>query len=74
MRSVMSISLPKQMEKIVEDAVKTGQYASKSEFFRDLIRSWSEEQLVRAATKSKREFARGKGRRLQSLKDLGRND
>lgn len=70
MRSVMSISLPKQMEQIVENAVNSGQYATKSEFFRDLIRLWSEEQLLRSVAQSKKQFAQGKGRRLRSLKDL----
>lgn len=70
MRSVINISLPKELNKEVEKAVKSGHYASKSEFFRSLIRLWQEEQLLQELRKSQKEIAAGKGKVLRSLKDL----
>ncbi|NOY35424.1 MAG: ribbon-helix-helix protein, CopG family [bacterium] len=70
MRSVINISLPKSMAREVEKEVKTGKFASKSEFFRSLLRLWEEEKLLRAIRESEREFAQGKGKVLRSLRDL----
>jgi putative addiction module CopG family antidote len=70
MRNIINISLPKELSKEVEKAMKSGRYASKSEFFRDLLRLWQEEQLLRELRKSQREIAAGKGKTLRSLKDL----
>lgn len=70
MRNIVNISLPKELNKEVEAAVKGGHYASKSEFFRDLIRLWREEQLLRELREGQREIAAGKGKILRSLKDL----
>lgn len=70
MRSIINISLPKELSKEVERAVKTGRYTSKSEFFRDLLRSWKEEQLLQELKESQREIAAGRGKVLRSLKDL----
>ena len=41
-----------------------------SEFFRDAIRSWKEDQLYKSVLQSEKEFAEGKGKKLRSLKDL----
>jgi putative addiction module CopG family antidote len=70
MREIINISLPKELSKEVEKAMKSGRYASKSEFFRDLIRLWQEEQLLQELRKSQKEIAAGKGKVLRSLKDL----
>ena len=70
MRSVINVSLPKQMEDIVVNAVKRGNYASKSEFFRHLLRDYIEKDLSRELEKSHRELASGKGKILKSLRDL----
>lgn len=70
MRNIINISLPKEMTKQVEKAVKSGNYASKSEFFRDLLRTWEEEQVLKELQESKREIAAGKGKVLRSLEDL----
>ncbi|MBI5305989.1 ribbon-helix-helix protein, CopG family [Candidatus Wolfebacteria bacterium] len=70
MRNIVNISLPKELNKEVEKAVKSGHYASKSEFFRNLIRLWKEEQLLQELKESQREIAAGKGKILRSLKDL----
>jgi Arc/MetJ-type ribon-helix-helix transcriptional regulator len=40
MRSTISISLPENLKRDVEQAVKSGKYATTSEFFRDLLRQW----------------------------------
>lgn len=70
MRTVVNISLPQQMYAAVEEVVATGHYASKSEFFRDLLRLWMERKLTREISRSEDEFRAGKGKKLRSLKDL----
>lgn len=70
MRNIINISLPKELNKEVEKAVKSGHYASKSEFFRDIIRLWREQKLLDEIIESEKEFVEGKGKVLRSLKDL----
>ena len=70
MRQVINISLPEEMHNEVEEAVKTEKFASKSEFFRHLLRMWREEQLYRSVQKSRKEYRQGKAKTLRSLKEL----
>ena len=70
MRTIINISLPKELKREVENAVKKEHYASISEFFQDLLRLWKEEQILKDIRESEREFAQGKGKVLKSLKDL----
>jgi Arc/MetJ-type ribon-helix-helix transcriptional regulator len=70
MRTVVNISLPEELFKEVEKAVKVGKYASKSEFFRSLFRLWKEQELLNEIKESEREFAAGKGKTLKSFKKL----
>jgi putative addiction module CopG family antidote len=70
MRTVINISLPEPMAKEVEKEVKKGKFASKSEFFRNLLRMWEEEKLLKELKQSRQEIAQGKGKVLKSLKDL----
>lgn len=70
MRNIINISLPEALSREVEREIKKGKYASKSEFFRDLLRSWKEEQLLKELRESQREIIAGKGKVLRSLKDL----
>ena len=70
MRNVISISLPIGLKKQVDRTVKEENYSSVSEFFRDAVRAWEEEQLYQSVLRSEKEFAEGKGKRLRSLKDL----
>jgi antitoxin ParD1/3/4 len=70
MREIINISLPSQMAKTVKGAVKTGDYASTSEFFRDLIRDWQEGKLLKKLNAGRAEIAAGKGKTLKSLKSL----
>ncbi len=67
MRAILNISLPENLTKVVEKAVDQGNYASKSEFFRYLLRLWIEAEELE---KSRKELERGKGKLLRSLKDL----
>lgn len=62
--------MPVSLKKSVDLAVKRGRYASVSEFLRDTIRAWEDEQLYLSILQSEKEFAQGKGKRLRSLKDL----
>lgn len=55
------------MAKRVEREVKKGGFSTKSEFFRHLIRVHA---LAQELSLSREEFARGEGKKLQSLKDL----
>jgi putative addiction module CopG family antidote len=70
MRKIINISLPDTLAKHVEKEVKTGKYASKSEFFRMLLRAWIEEELVLEIKQSDKEIQQGKAKILKSLKDL----
>jgi Arc/MetJ-type ribon-helix-helix transcriptional regulator len=58
------------MTRAVEENVKRGHFASKSEFFRMLFRAWAERALARDLEESRKEFRQGKGKELRSLKDL----
>lgn len=70
MRSVINISLPEVMEKIVEREIKKERFSTKSEFFRMLIRLWVDGKFAQELEESRNEFRAGKGRVLGSLKDL----
>jgi Arc/MetJ-type ribon-helix-helix transcriptional regulator len=70
MREVINISLPAPLVKTVKKAVKKGNYASTSEFFRHLLRDWQEEKTLSELNESKMEIAAGKGKSLKSLKKL----
>jgi len=70
MRTIVNISIPAQLNSIVEKEVSTGKYASKSEFFRSLLRSWMEDRVVKELEESRRELTAGKGKILTSLSDL----
>ena len=70
MRTTLNISMPVSLKKSVDRAVKEGRYASVSEFFRDAIRAWEDDQLYQSVLQSEKEFAQGKGKKLRSLRDL----
>jgi Arc/MetJ-type ribon-helix-helix transcriptional regulator len=71
MRSVINISLSKELAKDLEKAVKKGKYSTKSEFLRELIREkLEEEDLWESIKRSEAEFKAGKGKLLKSLDDL----
>jgi Arc/MetJ-type ribon-helix-helix transcriptional regulator len=71
MRSIINISLSKDLKKELDKAVKKGKYSSKSEFLRELIREkFEEDDLVRRVRISQKEIEQGKGKILRSLKDL----
>lgn len=70
MRKIVNISLPEELEKKVKNAIRDGGYATKSEFFRDLLRLWEEEKILREIRLSQAEIAKGKGKTLRSLREL----
>lgn len=70
MREIINISLPPFMAKTVKKAVKSGNYISTSEFFRDLLRDWQAGNLLSELNKGREEIKAGKGKVLKSLKDL----
>ncbi len=70
MRNIVSISLPKELDEQIEKEVKTGRFASKSEFVRCLIRLWQEEKLAKEIAEAERDIAAGRIREIKSLKEL----
>lgn len=70
MRTTINISMPMSLKKNVDLAIKEGNYASVSEFFRDAIRAWENARLVRELKESQAEITRGEGKLLRSLADL----
>jgi Arc/MetJ-type ribon-helix-helix transcriptional regulator len=70
MRSVINISLPASLYQVVEEEVEKGKYASKSEFFRNLLRMWTEGRLLNELERSRDEIKKGKAKFLKSLSDL----
>lgn len=70
MRQIITISLPKSMADTVNHAVKTKSYVNKSEFFRHLIRNWSENELINQTLESNRQIKQGNKHLLKSFKDL----
>jgi len=70
MRNVINISLPPAMTKAVEENIKKGRFASKSEFFRMLFRAWAEGSLAKDLEESRKELRQGQGKELHSLRDL----
>lgn len=70
MRAVVNISLPEALDKKAEELMKKGGYATKSEFFRDLLRMRIEGKILRELSESRKELVSGKGKLLKSLKDL----
>ncbi|MBI2676786.1 MAG: hypothetical protein HYX21_02460 [Candidatus Yanofskybacteria bacterium] len=68
MRNIINISLPQELTRKVRDEVKTGNFASVSEFFRHLLRV---HELAKELEKAKRDFGKGKNWKiLKSLEDL----
>lgn len=70
MRNIINLSLPQKLTEVVEENVKTGHFASKSEFFRMLLRLWMEGKLVQELEESRKELNSGRGKLLKSLKKL----
>jgi putative addiction module CopG family antidote len=70
MRITTNISMPPQVKSRVDFLVKTNNYSSVSELFRDALRALEDQQLIESIMESEREFAAGKGKKLRSLKDL----
>ena len=70
MRAIVNISLPTQLNSVVEKEISKGHFSSKSEFFRNLLRLWLEGRLASDLEESRRELIAGRGKILKSLADL----
>jgi len=70
MRDIVTLSLPKQLNNEIEKEVKSGRFASKSEFVRYLIRFWQEEKLAKEIAQSERDISAGRVRKVESLKEI----
>lgn len=70
MRQIINISLPDTLVKEVKREVKTGGYASTSEFIRDALRAWKRQKLAEELHRDRKEFEAGKGQEIKSLANL----
>ena len=70
MRNVINISLPVNLTREVEKTVKKHHFASKSEFFRHLLREWMAGRLALELEEGHREYKAGKTKVLRSMKDV----
>ena len=70
MRDVINISMPTEMVRDVNMEIKKGKFASKSEFFRHLLRMWNTQKLAQELKREKKEFRKGNYKVLSSLKNL----
>ncbi len=70
MRKIINLSLSQGMAELVEKFVEEGNYVSKSEFFRHLLRMWIEGKIQKELAESRQELSSGRGRLLKSLKEL----
>lgn len=70
MRNVINISLPPQLTHLVEKTVQDRHYASKSEFFRYLLREWMAGRLAKDLEVGRKEYRAGKAKALKSVKNL----
>ncbi|OGL61161.1 hypothetical protein A2752_01805 [Candidatus Uhrbacteria bacterium RIFCSPHIGHO2_01_FULL_46_23] len=70
MRNIINISLPREMSATIEREVRVGGFASKSEFFRHLVRLWNSRELAAELRERRSDFGVGKGKKLRSLRDL----
>ena len=71
MRTIINISMPPELVRDMNMEVKKGKFASKSEFFRHLLRMWNTHKLSEELKKEQKEFRKGKYKVLKSLKSLG---
>lgn len=70
MRTILNISLPENLAHYVEKNIESGNYATKSEFIRVILRFWMENNTLMDIKASRSELNSGKGKILKSLKDL----
>ena len=59
--STLSVPLTPEMEKFINDQVKSGRAANKADVVRRAIRAMEEEEAVQVVLQSRREIAEGKG-------------
>ena len=70
MRTIMNISLPKEVAAEVKRAAKEGGFVSTSEFMRHVLREYRRAKLARELHAERQQFLHGKGKVLRSLRDL----
>lgn len=70
MNTVINISVPETTAKEIRREVRIRGLSSTSEFFQHLLREQKAQNLAVSLKKDRKEFERGKGKKLSSLKDL----
>lgn len=71
MRTIVNISLPKEMADEIKREVKREGFASTSEFFRALMREYKKIQLARELHAQSASFNKRTWKRIRSGADLG---
>lgn len=61
-RQVISISLPPKFEAEVDKVVKSGAYASRSEFFRHLMREWIDKNMEEVSLSEQKDIEKRYGK------------
>ncbi|MFZ3073673.1 MAG: ribbon-helix-helix protein, CopG family [Minisyncoccales bacterium] len=67
---VVSMSLPKQLDEQIEKEARIGNFVSKSEFVRFLVRLWQEDKLAKEIDEAEKDIAAGRIKEIKSLKEL----
>jgi Arc/MetJ-type ribon-helix-helix transcriptional regulator len=67
MRNIINISLPASLADEVDKEVRAGKFASKSEFFRHMLREY---QIAKELERDRKAFEQGHGKVLKSLRSL----
>lgn len=62
--------MPPEMVRDMNLEIKKGKFASKSEFFRHLLRMWNTQKFAKELKREQTEFRKGNYRVLRSLKNL----
>ncbi len=70
MRTIVNISVPKEVAREVKQIARKEGFASVSEYFRHLHREEARRNLARELKVQTRAFEQGKGKVLRSLRDL----
>ena len=69
-RKTISISVTPEIAKRLDGILGEGQYMSKSELFRDMLRVWEDARVSKQIEQSHKDIVQGKVKVLKSLKAL----
>ena len=70
-RKIVNISLPDELKKEVDKAVDSGRYASRSEFFRHLMRIWIDQNMEEVSDAEQRDIEKRYGKKPSGKRARG---